>query len=155
MFVEVSTCTPHIFESDTTQKKNHMELESWEEIVENLRQAEERWQRLLKESSNPGSVEKPEILHLGPKPRTIKRQIPKEEEVKFEIFPLPKPRKNRGDVVNRCKQQLTLLRAQLSQETNEDRRKLFETSINKQKDEIKAYRKQKKKATKVIKCGNK
>lgn len=120
-----------------------MDLELWEDIVEALGQAEKRWEKQLQET-NTSAEEKPDILYLGPKPRKIKSRKAIEEEIKYEIFPLPKPWKNRGDFVNRCKKELTLLNLTLAQEANEDRRKQIEAKRSKVKAEIKAYRKQKK-----------
>lgn len=83
-----------------------------EEILEELRAAEERWQKLLKESEgNKEKIIKPEILNVGPKP--IKNLSRKVEEPYIPVVAIPKIKRNRGDFVSRMKTTLNVLKSEL------------------------------------------
>lgn len=119
------------------------EEKDWEELEEDLKQAEKRWMQSLQESDT--KKQKPEVLLWGPRPKTLSKRKAKEEEIKFEIFPLPKPQRLRGDFINQRKLDLTLLNHELTYETNEDRIQAIRAKITSIKKEINNHRTQKKK----------
>lgn len=117
-------------------------MESWDEILGNLKIAEENWRKLLEDNRTP--EQKPEILLAGPKPRTINKRA-QDTEVKYEIFPLPKLKKSRGDFVNRSKKELTILNNELTYTNCAIRKGQIEEKIEDIKKNIRTYRKEKRK----------
>lgn len=158
-----------------------MEEESLEELEQTIKEVEIRWAKLLEESKDRelakenrqekwnklittinqvekcynkdnNGKEKPEVLQIGPRPKTIKN-TKREEDIKFEIFPLPKPKKNRGDFVNRSKLQLTILNLNLKSETDSSRIESIKAQLVQIKKEIKSFRRQAKKMRKIKQQG--
>lgn len=126
------------------QKRTTVE-EKWRELTTELREAEEHWKKLVKETENPSTLVKPAILQLGPRPRIIRRRNIKEEDIKFEIFPLPKPRRERGGFVRNRKNELTVLNNDLKYEKEDEKIQAIKRRIARIKKEINTYRKQAKK----------
>lgn len=120
----------------------HTREEDWRELKKKLREAEERWRKQLLETKDPHSLIKPEILQLGPRPREIKRRPKKDEEAKFEIFPLPKQRGLRGGFVNVRKNDLSILNNDLRYEKDEHKIQAINRRIACIKKEITTHRKQ-------------
>ena len=98
----------------------------WEEILQEISEAEKRWEHLLKNSAPP--VEKPVILLRG----------------KIPIFLLPNVNKTRGGKTNWNKKELEILKHQLTYAKTEEVL-VIEKKIKKLKQEVKENKKASKK----------
>lgn len=117
--------------------------QSLEEILREVKEAEDRWERLLKnipEERKP-EVEKPDVLNLGPRPKIIKR-VKKTAEPKIPIFPLPNVQKSRGGALNRHKKELRVALHVLSYTEEEKARRFLEERITSLKLLIKEAKKE-------------
>lgn len=116
-----------------------------EEILEELRAAEERWQKLLKEAEgNTEQLVKPDILNIGPKPiRRPKAKFTTREPF-IPVVPVPVIKRNRGDFISRMKRRLNVLKCELSQTGCPAVKTEIEGRIKKTKLEMKIFKKQKK-----------
>lgn len=118
-----------------------MSKQPLEEILEELKAAEVRWQELLKETgSATGNLKKPEILYIGPKPIT-------KESLQHKVAPIvhiPIIKRNRGDFVSRMKLQLKAIKSELGWTDCKARKVELIQRLTETKSNIKAFKKEKK-----------
>lgn len=117
-----------------------------EEILEEIKAAEERWQKLLNENKGDATqIKKEDILNIGPKPIKLKS---KTYEPIIPKVQLPIIKKNRGDFRSRRKCSLNILKIELQQATCPKIKTSIEEKIKIIKIELKNNLKQKKKKNK-------
>lgn len=120
-------------------------IQPLEEILEELKAAEERWQKLLKEYQvDKKQVKKPDILYVGPKPIKNIRKPLKVREPFIPVVQVRKTTNNRGDFVSRMKVQLNILKNELSWTTCAIKKAELFNEITDTKIKIKEFKKNKK-----------
>lgn len=132
--------------------KKDPRTEEWQELAVTIEKGNKHWEKKVEKSDNPSSLVKPEVLLLGPRPKVIRKQKPVEEEIQFEIFPLPKPRGTRGGYINRKKRDLSCLDVNLKYETDENEKLRIKKRITDIKKDISAYRRQIRKDKRTVKA---